>query len=397
MKQNSRVFGGTLIVAGTAIGAGMLALPMLSAGIGFFYSIALMTCMWLVSLFSALVTVEIILYSGKNSSIPYLSGKIIGRSFKIIGALSLTVLLYSVLSAYISGLSSIINKNLISINLGESYISMIVAIVVAYVLFLSISVVDYTNRVLFIGKMILFVFVVMTFIPYVKSDNFFTQHSVDNMPEIILVFFTSFGFQGSIPTVMKYVGNDIKSLRKVFIFGSAIPLVTYILWQGITLGVLPFEGEHSFVNALSQGKSVGAFINGLSAVTQSGALSIMLDVFSMLAMITSILGVAIGLFDYILENLKFKINSYTKIKAIVLTLGIPLIFSVYYPSGFILALNFAAIALVILAIILPGLIALKTRSNYGPRQYKVAGGNFMIHVFIAAGIFLIVLRIYQLL
>ncbi|MBP9792243.1 MAG: hypothetical protein KBC27_03430 [Rickettsiales bacterium] len=397
MKQSNKVFGGTLIVAGTAIGAGMLALPMLSATMGFFNSICFMTVMWLLSLFSAFITVEIILYYGRDVSVPYLSGKFLGKSFKLVGAVSLLVLLYSVLSAYISGLSSVINKNITWGNLREGYIALIIAVLSGYIIFLSIRAVDYTNRILFIAKIVVFVLVLITFIPYIQSDNFLVKSPVSNIPEIVLVFFTSFGFHGSIPTVIKYVGKDVKALRKVFFWGSAIPFVVYILWQGVTLGVLPFEGDHSFSNVFLRDRNVGVFINDLSAITNNQTLRVILDIFSILAMVTSILGVAIGLFDYIVENFKDKAQQYIKVKAIILTLGIPLIFSVYYPSGFILALNFAAISLVILAIILPSLVALNVRKNYMLNQYKVFGGNIMLYFSVAVGGFLIALRVYQLL
>ena len=38
-KQNPSVFGGTMIIAGTAIGAGMLALPTISAGMWLWLSL----------------------------------------------------------------------------------------------------------------------------------------------------------------------------------------------------------------------------------------------------------------------------------------------------------------------------------------------------------------------
>ncbi|MCV5837916.1 tyrosine transporter TyrP, partial [Escherichia coli] len=44
--SRSKVFGSTLIIAGTTIGAGMLALPLASAGIGFSTSIIIMLGLW---------------------------------------------------------------------------------------------------------------------------------------------------------------------------------------------------------------------------------------------------------------------------------------------------------------------------------------------------------------
>ncbi|WP_351060773.1 aromatic amino acid transport family protein, partial [Psychrobacter sp. TB20-MNA-CIBAN-0197] len=54
----------------------------------------------------------------------------------------------------------------------------------------------------------------------------------------IPVIFTSFGFHGSIPSIVKYVGVEIKVLRKVMIAGAALPLVIYIFWQLLSQGIM---------------------------------------------------------------------------------------------------------------------------------------------------------------
>lgn len=50
------------------------------------------------------------------------------------------------------------------------------------------------------------------------------------------MIFTSFGFHGSVPSIVSYLNGDIRKLRRVFIIGSFIPLVAYIFWQLATLG-----------------------------------------------------------------------------------------------------------------------------------------------------------------
>ena len=53
------VLGGTMIIAGTAIGAGMLALPTISAGMWIWWSLALMVLTWLMMLFSSQAILEV--------------------------------------------------------------------------------------------------------------------------------------------------------------------------------------------------------------------------------------------------------------------------------------------------------------------------------------------------
>lgn len=43
----------------------------------------------------------------------------------------------------------------------------------------------------------------------------------------IPVIFTSFGFHGSVPSIVSYMNGDIRKLRRVFMIGSAIPLIAY--------------------------------------------------------------------------------------------------------------------------------------------------------------------------
>ena len=54
----------------------------------------------------------------------------------------------------------------------------------------------------------------------------------------IPVIFTSFGFHGSIPDIVNYLDGNTPSLRKAIIVGSSIPLIIYVFWQIVTLGVV---------------------------------------------------------------------------------------------------------------------------------------------------------------
>ena len=51
-------FGSTFIVAGTALGAGMLAMPLATAGIGFATAMLLLFGLWIIMSYTALLLVE---------------------------------------------------------------------------------------------------------------------------------------------------------------------------------------------------------------------------------------------------------------------------------------------------------------------------------------------------
>ena len=53
----NKTFGSALIIAGTTIGAGMLAMPLTSAGIGFGYTVFLLVGLWALLVYSGLLFV----------------------------------------------------------------------------------------------------------------------------------------------------------------------------------------------------------------------------------------------------------------------------------------------------------------------------------------------------
>ena len=115
ISSKSRVTGALLIVAGTTIGAGVLALPMTSIQIGFFNSVWLLTAMWALMAFTALVTLEINLRMARKSpvlgvSVAGLAQVAFGRAGQVIAKASLLLLFYALLAAYITGSSSLLKE-----------------------------------------------------------------------------------------------------------------------------------------------------------------------------------------------------------------------------------------------------------------------------------------------
>ncbi|WP_438884798.1 aromatic amino acid transport family protein, partial [Bacillus cereus group sp. Bce018] len=78
----------------------------------------------------------------------------------------------------------------------------------------------------------------------------------------------------------------------------------------------------------------------------------MIGIFADLALLTSFLGVSLGLFEFMGDTLRKKGAGVNRFVASVATFTPPLLFALFYPQGFIMALGYAAIALAVLAIFL---------------------------------------------
>ena len=172
---------------------------------------------------------------------------------------------------------------------------------------------------------------------------------------ILPIIFTSFGFHGSIPSLIAYAGGRRKALRKVFFWGSLIPLLVYLLWLAITLGQI----EQNTLAALSQQGDVKGLTNALARVQSSGSLSLWLNIFTNLALLTSFLGVSLGLFDFMHSALSSRSRMLT---AMIVYLP-PLAIALLLPGAFVIALGYAALAMAVLAILLPAMMVEKLRQQ----------------------------------
>ena len=87
----NKTVGSTLLVAGTMIGAGMLAMPLTSAGIGLTATVFLLIGLWAVLTFTALLFVELYQTADSDAGIGTLAAQYFGKAGRIISTAVLIV------------------------------------------------------------------------------------------------------------------------------------------------------------------------------------------------------------------------------------------------------------------------------------------------------------------
>ncbi|MEZ8617218.1 aromatic amino acid transport family protein [Vibrio splendidus] len=395
--NKSKVFGSTLIIAGTTIGAGMLALPLASAGIGFSTSLFLMLGLWALMAFTALLMVELHQFADSDATLHTLADKILGTKGKWIASFAVMFLFYALCAAYIAGGGAQFNQrisDIAGIELNGQITTLLFTLLVAGVVTIGTHSVDKVNRVLFGLKLIAMVLVLSFLAPNITSQYLMSMPLQQGLiVAAIPVVFTSFGFHGSIPSIVRYLDGDVRSLRKVMIIGSALPLVIYVFWQSVTLGVISQE-------QLLSDTSLGALLVSLSQTVHQSNLSVIVGVFADLALLTSFIGVSLGLFEFMGDSLSKKLGGAKRVKTAAITFLPPLGFALFYPQGFITALGYAAIALSVLAILLPTVMVYKIRYtdfSVEPQgteaTYQVLGGSKALFLVGSVGVFIIAIQI----
>ena len=379
----NKTLGSTLITSGTMIGAGMLAMPLTSAGIGFTFTVVLLVLLWILLTYSALLFVEVYQTAEYDAGIGTLAAQYFGRPGRIIATSVLMIFLYALLSAYVTGGGAILASTLPDFATPDLKMKgSILAFTIFFGIFVAIgtSFVDALNRFLFITMIAALFIVLGLMIPEIKIDNLMAM-PIDKALLISAspVFFTAFGFHGSIPCLNKYLEGDVKALRFSIIMGSAITLVGYLLWQFSTHGVL---SQSRFLEILNQDPTLNGLIEAVRVITGSTIIAAVVKIFSALALITSFLGVALGLLECIDDLLKRAFNiSANRLSLGFLTFLPPLLFAFFYPEGFILALGYAGQMFAFYAVVLPAALVWKARHQHPNLPYRVPGGSeFLLFV-----------------
>ena len=351
--------GAILLIAGTCIGSGMIALPMVLARIGIIPSVFLMLLMWAIIYYSALINLEVNLQAGKAMSLGDLGRKFSGKIAELIGTSTFKILSYALIAVYIYAGSSVLQK-MLSIQ-EASFISTasVYALIATILLMLPIKLVDYMNRLLFMGLLAVIAILVAGLIAEINWTNLplFSEGYKNISAWIIIapVVFTAFGFHGSLPTLINYCNNDAKILKKVFLWGCCIPSIVYIIWTFSILAVVHNNNPSLYQQMIIGKVEVGDLIKELSLIVNSKSVQLLVWWISLLAIVTSLLGVGISLCETIRNTIAAKINNakLAKIAAAIITVVPAYLIAVWIPNAFITILGFAGMILVVIAILLP--------------------------------------------
>ncbi len=382
----SKVLGSTLIIAGTTIGAGMLALPLASAGIGFSTSLMIMIALWAFMAYTALLMIEVHQHAEQDATLHTLAKQFLGTKGKWVASFAMMFLFYALCAAYIAGGGAQFGERIASftgIEVSSTTATLLFTLIVAAIVTVGTATVDKVNRVLFLIKIVAMA-LVLTFLAPNVTESYLLSMPVEQGLVIaaIPVIFTSFGFHGSIPAIVNYLDGHTPSLRKAILIGSAIPLIIYIFWQVVTLGVVN-------QSTLLENQGLSALISTLSTTVHQSNLGQAIGIFADLALLTSFLGVSLGLFEFLGDTIKKRTNGNSRLVVGLVTFLPPMGFAMFYPQGFIMALGYAAIALAVLAIFLPIMMAKKARSQAQESHYQVFGGNVGLVASSAIGVLII--------
>lgn len=343
------------MVAGCAMGAGCLAMPMLAAGPNFIFSSFFLVLTSILSYLIASISLEIFLLYKNDVNTSTIVTRNFGYGGTIFSALINVVLMYAILSVYMTGGADLLDKTilpLVDLHI-STQLSLIIFLTITVPIFLKgAMVVVKSNKIIFILKLITFLVAVLLGLKFISPNLAnFSWDQLRYIPKALPIFLAALWFHFLIPVIARINGYDRERCRQIFAVGLILPVILYVLWIAIMLSLIPRDGlGHTFLMLLKHEGSVGTMINYATHNNPnlSSLMKVALNLFSNIAMLTSFLTVGVALYDYVRDALKIQQTKSGVLGNLLLTMLPPALFALFYPNGFVFILQQASILIMVI-------------------------------------------------
>ncbi|MBT5073283.1 MAG: tryptophan permease [Kordiimonadaceae bacterium] len=379
VKGPSRLVG-ISIVAGATVGAGMFALPVASAGMWFNWSIIALLFSWFCLYHSSLMILETNLNYTPGASFDTFVKDTIGKGWNVVNGITLAFILYILAYAYISGGGSIVSHTLdvsLGISLPPIMAGLIFAIGLSSIVWVSTGFLGRMNAIFVGGMLITFILSVGDLTTQIKLPILLdTKMSYTPFVFAALPYFlASFGFHTSVPSLVKFYGKNPNVIRDCLFYGTLISLVIYALWMMVVQGNISRADMRPVID---NGGNIGDMVGALTNVGTSSSLAGFINAFANLAVVSSFLGAAIGLFDYMADKFKLGDSGMGRLKTALICFVPPTIGGVFFPNGFHYAIGLVGLCGIVVATLIPALCVRASRKKHGSPLFRVRGGDKMV-------------------
>jgi tryptophan-specific transport protein len=350
----------------------MLGLPSAGAGAWTIWSILAITLTMVVMTVSGWMLLES--YQGYPLRVSFdtVTRELLGEKVNALNNLTVYFVGGILLYAYITSAGLIIDG---MTGIGRHWGSILFTLGFSGLVWHSTRAVDRISVVLVIAMGLSFVFGISGLSLNIKPTLLFdtlSQHAsyAPYALAMLPVALTSFGYHHSVSSMRAYYGEERRA-RYAILGGTAIALLFYLIWLVSVFGNLP---RSEFGPVVAQGGNVDVLLKALASVIESEAVANALNLFSMAAILSSFIGVGLGVFDYLADLFKFDNSHQGRAKSWAVTFLPPLLLSLLFPFGFLMAIGYAGAVATLWTCIIPALLAWKVRA--GKRAQSGKGDGF---------------------
>jgi tyrosine-specific transport protein len=238
MNRRTSIFSVAVMVLGTMVGGGVLAMPVVAGDVGFIPGLCVCVGSWVMMMTSGLIMADEYMHGQFGGSLGAMYGRTLGVIGKSMFTVVYCVMFSGLLTAYLSGLSGVLSAM-------TSCPQRSIAIIAWVIFFLLIG---GNVRRMFFGNTLLTTLLLISFCgllvlctSHVRVDYLIQIHGSEWL-SLFPIFLGSFGYQGSIPAFCRHLNNSRPAVFRAIVGGTVLTCVLYILFLSVTLGSLPRAG-----------------------------------------------------------------------------------------------------------------------------------------------------------
>lgn len=362
-----KTFGAGLLLAGCAIGAGMLGMPLATVKAGFGPTLFVFLFAWFYMTVAAFQLLKVALRFPEETNLAEMAKAYFGKAGEGIVFFLMLFLMYALMTAYAAFVGPLI----------ALYIpipAMAGSALFVFTLFIALvcgtKAVDYFNRYFMAGLAITYTGLMFFGLPHVEIKNLSGGNVLEAI-SITPILIVCFGFHNLIPSLVRYLEKEESSLKLAIVLGSLIPLGVYLLWEFLVLGIMQ---DHS--------SNLTSIDELLFQVSNNPAVFHFIAFFAFFAITTSFMGNALSTLDFILDQSGGNKGNIKRAAFALVTVIPPLIVAIYNPNIFLKALQAAgSFSAVALFGIIPALMSLKAgldKRFYLSAMFLIVFGIFVM-------------------
>ncbi len=377
MSRNEAIY----TVAGTVIGAGILALPISMAVSGFLPGLVALLVIGIASVLTSMYIAETILRTNEELHLPGLARKYLGDTGLWLMFIGILIYIYGALAGYLSAGGSL----LFEVSGGRIPIwtgTILYFLASSLIIYFGLKATGRAELIMFALMMALFFSILAYAAPRISS-SLLVHSSWGALPAVFGVVLFAYVGHSVIPTVARGMQHDPRGFQLAASAGVAVPMLLYILWALVIVGVVPsgaagntqvaFAKTATLVQAQQHGQPATIPLGHIVG----GAIILLGGFFAILSTMTSYMGFGLSLIDIWIGLLRRSLGDVHRMVPLALSVLLPLALALLRPSAFISALDLAGIyGGGLFAGILPPLMVLRARKLGGRKpEFVTPGGD----------------------
>ncbi|MDC9595027.1 aromatic amino acid transport family protein, partial [Xenorhabdus sp. IM139775] len=303
VRRTPSMWWGAIIICGTVVGAGMFTLPIVMAGAWYGLSVLILIISWACMLITGLMFQSVSRHYPINSGYDTITRNLLGNVWAEVNGLSIFFVLGILTYAYISASGPVYQHSLNSAgcDISSAGAKILLTVCIAAIVWVGTSGIGRLMSILLVVKISLLITVfggLLTTINvgYILNESDYAQSYWPYMLGVIPFCLASFGYHGNISGLINYYSGDQQRIRKSLFIGTAMALVIYLFWITATMGNIP---RIEFPLIIKYGGDIATLMQALNGHIKISHLTMMLTLFSHVAVLCSFLGVTAGLVDFI--------------------------------------------------------------------------------------------------